>query len=202
MTIPMTEQLSPRQPGRLSLPAAALAVLLIAGPAAAQNITKCQDAEGNWHYGDYASEACAEESTVTEINERGMTVDESEAPPTHDELEARQAMEEQERLEEERLARERAEDRRLLQTYDSSEAIIRARDQRVEALDQELASHRLFRQDLVDEKQSQTGDDDRAADLDHQIEQYDAAIEGLEKQRREVVEQYDRELERYRELTE
>lgn len=200
---PVTRARQPVPPGLRSLAAAGLAGLLIAGAADAQNITKCQDAEGNWHYGDFAAEACAEESTITEIDERGITVEESEAPPTAEELEAQQAAEEQERLEAERIAGERAEDRRLLQTYDSAEAIIRARDQRISALDQELESHRLFRQDLVDERQSlQAGGNDSTQALDRQIEQYDTAMQRLEEQRREVTEEYNRELQRYRELTE
>lgn len=179
------------------------AALLLAGAVHAQTITKCQDAEGNWHYGDFAAEACAEQSTITEIDERGLEVDTTEAPPTQDELDARQSEEERERQEAERRAREEAEDRRLLQTYDSDEAIIRARDQRVSALEQELESHRMFRQALVEEKQdtADENNEQRAADLNVQIGQYDTAIERLEEQRREVIEEYDQELERYRELT-
>lgn len=178
-------------------------VLPAAGAVYAQSITKCQDEEGNWHYGDFAAEACSEQSTITEIDERGIKVDETDAPPTQEELEARQAEEERQRLEEESQARAEAEDRRLLQTYDSDEAIIRARDQRVSALEQELESHRLFRQDLVDEKEtlSAQGNAGRIADLDEQLEQYDTAIQRLEEQRRDIVEEYNRELERYRELT-
>lgn len=186
----------------LSVPAAVL--MLIAGAAQAQTISKCQDADGNWHYGDFAAEACAEESTITEIDERGMKVKESDAPPTAEELEAQKAAEERQRQEEERIASEAAEDRRLLQTYDSAQAIVNAREQRLSALDQELVSHRLFRQDLVNERQKvQTdGNGDRVGELDHQIEQYDAAIQRLEEQQTEIREQYNRELERYRELTE
>ncbi len=185
--------------GLVSLAAAAL----LAGAVQAQTITKCQDEDGNWHYGDFADEACAEQSTITEIDERGLKVDETDAPPTQDELDTRNAEEDRERREAERLARQEAEDRRLLQTYDSDEAIVRARDQRLSALEQELESHRLFRQALVDEKQdiSVNDNEQRAADLNEQIEQYDTAIQRLEEQRREVIEEYDQELERYRELT-
>lgn len=185
--------------GLVSLAAAAL----LAGAVQAQTITKCQDEDGNWHYGDFADEACAEQSTITEIDERGLKVDETDAPPTQDELDTRKAEEDRERREAERLARQEAEDRRLLQTYDSDEAIVRARDQRLSALEQELESHRLFRQALVDEKQdiSVNDNEQRAADLNEQIEQYDTAIQRLEEQRREVIEEYDQELERYRELT-
>lgn len=186
----------------LSVPATVM--MLVAGAAHAQTISKCQDAEGNWHYGDFAAEACAEEATITEIDERGLKIKESDAPPTAEELEAQKAEEERQRREDERIAREAAEDRRLLQTYDSAQAIVNARDQRLGALDQELESHRLFRQDLVNERQkAQTaGDGGKVADLDQQIEQYDAAIRRLEEQQMEITEQYSRELERYRELTE
>lgn len=184
--------------------AALAAAWLIAGTTAqAQTITKCQDAEGNWHYGDFADEACAEESTFTEIDERGLKVKESEAPPTQEELEAQKAAKAQEQREAERQARKQAEDQRLLQTYDSPQAIVKARDQRVAALERELDSHQLFRQDLVDEKKKEQNDGNggRIGELDRQIEQYDQAIERLERERREVVQEYNRELERYRKLT-
>lgn len=178
------------------------AALLLAGAAQAQSITKCQDAEGNWHYGDFASAACAEESTITEIDERGQLLRETDAPPTEDELAARKAAEEQELEEAERRSRQAAEDRRLLQTYDSAEAIIDARDKRLTAVEQELKSHRLFRQDLVDERQKaqNDGDSSRLGGLNRQIEQYDAAIQQLEQERRNVMDSYDQDLERYTEL--
>jgi len=186
----------------LSIPAALLGVWLMAGTAQAQSITKCQDAEGNWHYGDFAAEACAEESTITEIDERGLKVKESEAPPTQEEIEAQKAAKAQEQRAAERRARQQAEDRRLLQTYDSPQAIIKARDERVAALERELDSHRLFRQDLVDAKKTvqNDGNGERVSELDSQIEQYDQAIERLKRERREVVQEYNRELERYRKL--
>lgn len=179
-----------------------LAALLLAGAVQAQSITKCQDAEGNWHYGDFAASACAEESTITEIDERGQLVRESDAPPTEDELAARQAAEEQEREEAERRSRQAAEDQRLLQTYDSTEAIVEARDKRLDAIEQELASHRLFRQDLVDERQKAQdgGNGGRLDELNQQIKQYDTAIQRLEQERRNVMDSYDQDLERYSEL--
>jgi len=178
------------------------AALLCAGAAQAQTITKCQDADGNWHYGDFAAEACAEDSKVTEIDQRGLKVKETDAPPTQEELDAQKAAEEQARREEERRASEQAEDRRLLQTYDSAQAIIDARDERVRAIEQELDSHEMFRQDLVDEKERvvSDGEEERVEQLNRELEQYDAAIERLERERRETVEEFNHELERYREL--
>lgn len=174
---------------------------LLSGAAGAETITKCQDSEGNWHYGDFAADACAEDGTITEIDERGVKVKESEAPPTQEELDAQEAAREQQEQEAARRERQEAEDQRLLQTYDSTQAIVDARDQRVSAINQEIESHELFRQDLVDEKQRLDGDGDRVAELEGQIEQYDEAIRRLQQEREETRQKYNRDLERYRELT-
>lgn len=178
----------------------AASVLLI-GAASAETITKCQDSEGNWHYGDFAAEACAEDGTITEIDERGLKVNESEAPPTQEELDAQKTAREQQEAEASRRERQEAEDRRLLQTYDSTQAIVDAREERVSAINQEIESHELFRQDLVDEKQRLEGDGDRVAELEGQIAQYDEAIRRLQQEREETKQKYNRDLERYRELT-
>lgn len=177
------------------------ASVLLSGAAGAETITKCQDSEGNWHYGDFAADACAEDGTITEIDERGVKVKESEAPPTQEELDAQEAAREQQEQEAARRERQEAEDQRLLQTYDSTQAIVDARDQRVSAINQEIESHELFRQDLVDEKQRLDGDGDRVAELEGQIEQYDEAIRRLQQEREETRQKYNRDLERYRELT-
>lgn len=185
-------------------PLVAVAAFLFFGAAHGQSITKCQDAEGNWHYGDFAAEACAEESTVTEIDERGLKINESEAPPTQEELDARKAAEQREQEEVERRARQEKKDRRLLQTYDSTQAIVTAREQRVQALERDLESHRLFRQDLVDEKQAleNSGENgEHLSEVGRQIEQYDQAIQKLEQERQSTIEEYNEDLERYRELT-
>lgn len=179
-------------------------VLLLPGAAQAQSITKCQDADGNWHYGDFAAEACAEESTITEIDERGQTLRETEAPPSRDELEAeeaaRQAAEQQAELE----AREREANQRLLRTYESVEGIMQSRDARVAGIDNDLESHRLFRQDLIDERKrllEENGDPDRIRDIEERIQEYDEAIEALEADRRDTMEKFNEDAERFRELT-
>lgn len=179
----------------LSLPAAAQA----------QSITKCQDADGNWHYGDFAAEACDEEGTVTEIDQRGQTVKETDAPPSEEELEAEQAETLAEQQEAERRAREREANERLLRTYDSVEGIIQARDARLEAIDNDLETNQLFRQDLVDERNrllENDGDQDEIRRVEEQIQEYDDVIESIKEDRQETVEKYNADIERFRELTE
>lgn len=180
-----------------------LAALLFAAAAQAQSITKCQDAEGKWHYGDFASEACARDSTITELNERGIKVKQSDAPPTQEELNAQKAAEEKARQEADRRAQEEAENKRLLRTYDSAQSIIDARDERIEAMDRDLESQRLFRQDLVDEKEKlekNGGEKEHISSLEQQIQQYDKAIESILSQKQETMEEYNQELKEYRDL--
>lgn len=183
---------------------AMVAAGLLAAAAQGQTITKCQDADGNWHYGDFAAEACAQDSKITEIDERGLKVKETDAPPTEEELEAQKAAEEQQRLEADRQARQEADEQRLLRTYDNAQSIIDARDERLSALERDLESYRLFRQDLVEERsslQNNNGNAGRINDLEQQIRQYDNAIESLQEERGEIIEEFNVDLERYRELT-
>lgn len=183
-------------------------VILIAslawGAAQAQTITKCQDKNGKWHYGDYASQACAKDSTITKMDERGMTVQKLSAPPTEKELEERKAEAQKQQEEAAERAKQEAEDQRLLKTYDSAQSIIEARDERVDAMDRKLESQQLFRQDLVDEK-NQLKDDEQNHKhiqmLNRHIEQYDKAIETIQSERQATIEDYDEQLKRYRELT-
>lgn len=173
--------------------------------AQAQSITKCQDADGNWHYGDFAAEACDEEATVTEIDERGRTVEETDAPPSEEELEAEEAERRAEQQEAERQAREREANERLLRTYDSVEGIIQARDARLEAMADDLETNELFRQDLVDERDrllENDGDQDAIRRVEEQIQEYDDVIESIEADRQETMEKYNADIERFRELTE
>lgn len=183
---------------------AMVAAGLLAAAAQGQTITKCQDADGNWHYGDFAAEACAQDSKITEIDERGLKVKETDAPPTEEELEAQKAAEEQQRLEADRQARQEEDEQRLLRTYDNAQSIIDARDERLSALERDLESYRLFRQDLVEERsslQNNNGNAGRINDLEQQIRQYDNAIESLQEERGEIIEEFNVDLERYRELT-
>jgi hypothetical protein len=183
---------------------AVLITCLACTTAQAQTITKCQDKDGNWHYGDYASQACAQDSTITEIDQHGVTVKKSNAPPTKEELEERKA-EAQKQLEEAKeLAKQEAEDKRLLRTYDNAQSIIDARDERANAMDRKLESQRVFRQDLVNERDKLKDNEqnhEHIQSLDEQIAQYDKAIETIQSERQATIEDYDEQLKRYYELT-
>lgn len=189
-----------RLPGRRLL----LALVLLSPAVHGQNITKCQDEDGNWHYGDFASEACSTKSTITEIDQRGNKVRETDAPPTKEELKEKAAEKQREKEEAKRKAEKEEQEQRLLRTYDSARSIINAREERVAALDKEMESYELFRQDLVDEKshlEKSNGNAKRIDGIEKQIKQYDDAIQRLQDERRETIKEYNSDLERYRELT-
>ncbi|MBS1269692.1 MAG: hypothetical protein MAG794_00643 [Gammaproteobacteria bacterium] len=183
---------------------ASFIVSLVAVVAYGQTITKCQDEEGNWHYGDFAAEACAKESKITEIDERGVKVKESDAPLTQEELEVREAAEREQQREAERRARREAKNQRLLRTYDTAQDIVDAREEHLDALGRDLESYRLFRQDLVDAKEKLEDNEtnrEQIGDLQQRIKKYDAAIQSIENKRQATMEEYNKELKKFRELT-
>lgn len=181
-----------------------LSLFLIQTASAQSTISKCQDEQGKWHYGDYASEACAARSNITEIDYQGNQVRETNAPPTEEEL--KKAREEKQRKEKE--AKERAEQQRLnnqlLTMYDSEESIIRIKQNRVDAIQRNVEANELFKQDLQEEvgaievnEQNQT----RINDLKQQIQEYDLLIQSLYKEREDTELEFNDMLERYRSLT-
>ena len=187
---------------RLILLAASVFCML---PVYAETFKKCQDAEGNWHYGDQAAQEC-ELSRITEIDGSGTHLKEIEAPLSEEELEARKRMNdkmaEQKRME----AEKKALDQRLLVTYDSDESIIRTRDALLHAIDSGITADQTFReqldQELVDMIASSVKEtDSKAVELRLQIEEFDKSIRDRLAVRELTRERYDFELSRYQELT-
>ena len=172
----------------------------------AATIKKCQDANGTWHYGDFAAQEC-ERAKVTEINQRGITVKETARLPTKDELDAKKAEQEKAKEEKSRLAAIRKEEQRLLATYESLDAIVRARDDRVIAIDKEVATNEALKERLVKEdKQLARGKDPRQQkrlkEVRDQIASFDEANARLTVERQEVIERYNALYMRYQALVE
>lgn len=184
--------------------AAVVCGMAIASSASAQAITKCQDAEGKWHYGNYASEKCGE-GPVTELRESGVTLDVREAPPTVEELQAKKAREEAERqalIEREEKLRV---DRTLLEKYPTEQVILDLRDQRVAELEKQIEFNRdqlaKLKQDAANLPEPKTEyDQQEVHELNQLIDRFERAIErgrqALEKTRVD----YGKLLERYRQI--
>jgi len=194
-------------------------MLAAALPAAAADkpgvrIKKCQDAQGRWHYGDDASDACAH-SKVIELDTRGIERREIAAPLTAAELKAR----EQNRAEEEKqqkLAEEqKRHDQQLLATYAIEDDIILTRDRKLSEINGQIRAS----QDTLDSLrksfsrvQAQAADEQRTgkavspqtaktiANNEAQIAKHEAYIQSLKKEQDTVRTQFQADLERFREL--
>ncbi|MDJ0958308.1 MAG: hypothetical protein QNI91_15685 [Arenicellales bacterium] len=184
----------------------ALAVTVFCAlPVYAETFKKCQDADGNWHYGDQAAQEC-ELSRITEIDGSGTHLNEIEAPLTEEELAARERMNEKLAEQKRMEAEKKALDQRLLVTYDSDESIIRTRDALLNAIDSGIEADQTFRErldeELADAIASGVKETDRkVVELRLQIEEYDKSIRDRLAARELARERYDLELSRYQELT-
>lgn len=174
-------------------------------PAVAQTtISKCQDDQGNWHYGDYASEACAQSSNITEIDQQGNKVRETKAPPTKEELERLKEEKERKKQEAANLAAQQTLEEQLLNTYEDEQAIVVARDERVEALDRNIEANEKFQQEIVDQVagiKKPEDNQDKINNLEQQIAEYEQAIQSARQERQNTLDKYNGLIERFRALT-
>lgn len=177
-------------------------------------IKKCQDAQGQWHYGDDASDACAR-SKVIELDTRGIKRGEIAAPLTEAQLKVR----EQNRAEEEKqrkLAEEQnRHDQQLLATYAIEDDITMTRDRKLS----EIGSQIRASQDTLDSLrksfariQAQAAEEQRGgkavspqtaktiANNETQIAKHEAYIQTLKKEQDTVRTQFQADLQRFREL--
>lgn len=127
---------------RILMIVAACAGLGAAFSVSAASIKKCQDEAGKWHYGDQAAEVCAR-ARVTEINSRGLKVNELLSV---EELAAIRKEREANKNAEILVKEQRTLDRQMLALYDSEQAIVYSRDQRLSSIDNYIAIH----QELLD----------------------------------------------------
>lgn len=185
---------------------AVLSIFLALAPAVqGETFKKCQDAEGNWHYGDQAAQAC-EQSKITEIDASGVQLQQIDAPPTEEELAAKQRMDqkltEQKRLDDE----QKALDQRLLATYDNRDSIVRTRDAMLAAIDSAIAADQSLKEQLDRELASivtgSGGDSGEKIDeLKLRIEQFEKSIRDRLATRELTRERYNLQLSRFQELT-
>lgn len=181
-------------------------------PVSAQTIKKCQDADGKWHYGDHAAMECEQSARVTEIDEEGDMVSETDAPPTQEELDAKLRAEEQMVEQEEAAAVQARMDQRLLVTYESADRILQTRDALLAAIDSAIDADQILRQRLIGElgklestKDGETGEllatPEELDSLRQQIADFDASVRDRRAKRKIAEDKYDLEHKRFQELT-
>lgn len=174
-----------------------------------RNITKCKDTNGVWHYGDFAADNCASDSDVTEMNQQGVKIKVDQATPdlrdsaTLSEVSRRK----QEQLLKEQQARDR--DNRLLSMYESVDDLIKKRDERVEYLseiirtDQDVLGQLHKQHSILTDQYRETPNKRLESEIEStesSMELYERVIEDRLRQKTEVAQSFDVDIERYRNL--
>lgn len=178
-------------------------------------IRKCQDAQGRWHFGDYAAEEC-ERSKITEMSGQGVKRGEIAAPPTAAELQ--QQDRQREELERERVKNQEQarRDDVLLSSYGGEQDIIYVRDRKlaqvqaaIKASEDTLTPLRNVLQRMENQLAEETrkGDQKAIAQSQKSVEQtktqiarHEAIITAKRAEQEAIRKQYEEELARYREL--
>ncbi len=189
---------------------ALILALLVSAPALAK-VYRWVDEDGRVHYGDRIPPRYAQQERQ-ELNERGVVIDEQNAPPSAEELEAlraQKAAEAKARREAEEQARY---DQFLLGTYATQDQILLRRDEQLGILDSRIASAEKSvnqsRATLASLNQRAEGKDPVPDKLASQIRQWDravndaaSALEKMQAERARVSGEFERDLMRFRELT-
>jgi len=181
-------------------------------PVAGYPISKCQDESGKWHYGDNAASVCGN-ARITIMDDRGRKVDEVAPPMTVEEFNALEAEEIRKAAEEKLEAKRQQERRRILAIYPREESIIRARDERLKGMDNNIRVQEELMDDMrLDMKTLEAkkvpADAKAKKKLESRkklqqanIDEYYQAITRLRREREQAAQKYDRILREFRELT-
>lgn len=181
-------------------------------PVAGYPISKCQDENGKWHYGDNAASVCGN-ARITIMDDRGRKVDEVAPPMTVEEFNALEAEEIRKAAEDRLEAKRQQERRRILAIYPREESIIRARDERLKGMDNNIRVQEELMDDMrldlkaLEAKKVPTDAkakmklESRQKLQQANIDEYYQAITRLRREREQAAQKYDRILREFRELT-
>lgn len=195
-----------------------LAALLAASPVWAGKLYKWTDEEGNVHYSDKLPPEVVEKEHQ-EMNSRGVTTksvnrEKTEAEKLEEEA-AKVAAETERKQKFEEEARVRARDELLLNTFTTERDLLLARDDRLEAVDSIInltqSNNSNLEQQAADtakriENLQKAGKEipenltKQRANLEGQLAKNKSFIEAKREERKKLEQQFDRDLQRYREL--
>ena len=180
----------------------------------AQKLYKWVDEDGNVYYSDQVPPDHKDQARQR-FNDQGIVVDEVERALTDEEIEAAKAAEKlAEELERARMRQER-EDQKLLSIYASEKDIVRRKEQQIDTMNRSIDAARAFvsgqSKTLASlmARAAQAEDSGRPVSealstaittTQQQIEDQKATIEKKEAEKIRVADEYDRELERFREI--
>jgi hypothetical protein len=189
--------------------------LAASGEKSTTTIRKCQDAQGRWHFGDFAAEEC-EHSKVIEMSTQGVKKKEIAAPLTAEQLkqqEEQHAESERERL---RAEERKRRDEVLLSSYGTESDIAYVRDRKLAQIEAAIQASEgtltplrtvLARMEKQLEEETKRGDQkaikqttQSIKQTQEQIARHEATIAAKKAEQIAVRKQYEEELARYREL--
>jgi len=174
-----------------------------------RNISKCKDSNGVWHYGDFAGDNCAPDSDVTEMNQQGVRVKVNEAKP--DARDSASLSEVSRKKQEQQRDKERARDRdnRLLTMYESVDDLIVTRDERIKYVSGIITINQEFLGQLHKQHSSLTEQygrnpskrlEQELQSTEQSMELYERVIADRLHQKNEIMQQFDKDIERYKHL--
>ncbi len=199
---------------RLTIFSLLLLAIGLVDPVMAGTIKKCQDKKGQWHYGDNASVACAK-SKIIEISQEGIKKREIAAPPTEKELKTRAAREEERKRQAAIDAERKRQDKLLLATYGHEKDIAYVRDRKLKQIDLTARSSRQTIESfqiILKRLEEQAAKEQRGSKkispktaqsitrIKAQIAEHEKVLIASEKEKIKVVQRYERDVKRYREL--
>jgi predicted RNase H-like nuclease (RuvC/YqgF family) len=188
---------------------------LFTGSAANAAIMKCQDAQGNWHYGDHAAAACRKtRAKVMELSTQTGHETVMKSAPTKAELKQRADEKAAAEAKKKKQAEQAREDKILRDSYATEQDIIFERDRKLKELQDSIDANEstvkslkavLARseQRVAEEKKRGKVSKNSQKTLEFsrkQVEEHEASLVDLRKQLVETRKKYDENLERYRDM--
>ena len=120
-----------------------LLILLSFSASSAAGMKKCQDADGNWHYGDSAVKSC-ENSKITTLTKRGF-IDSEESPPKTQKQRNEELQQAELFAQNEAQKKAVADDRlRILSIYETEGDIDRQRDNQLDSVKSKIDVHGAY----------------------------------------------------------
>ncbi len=106
-------------------------------PIQGAEIKKCQDENGQWHYGNFTDETCGA-TEVIKLNQKGSVVGTEAPPPTQEELDKKARARKEAAARKAKVEKQRKKDKSLVKIYVSEEVIVSTRERKLESIDNNL----------------------------------------------------------------
>jgi hypothetical protein len=170
-------------------------LLAVALPIQAAEIKKCQDENGQWHYGDLADDACGL-TEVTRLNEQGSIIGKEPLPPTQQQLDDRAKAKKEAAAAKVIKDKQRRRDKSLVQIYSSEEVINSTRDRKLESIDNNLEVMQKLKEGILSDlnKLKERKQSDKVkklvAERERAVKSYERVISQSLVQRESLEDQY------------